>query len=183
MAAIGNFFASLLRIVTPIFAITSMALVGVKNSPSAIVAPLRNWRLVAAALTGSFVLVPLLAVGVSRIVSLSEPFHIGLMLVAVASGAPVIVMLVKSAGGNLALTGAMIVLLAIATIIYMPLALPRLLGGEINVNAATIAWTLTWTMLLPLLIGAAIRAWSLESAQRLAPILAPVAMTTLWCRC
>lgn len=180
MSSVGNFFAVLLRIVTPTFAICSMALVGVRNSPKDIVAPLRNWRLIVAALIASFAVVPLLAWAVSRFLSLSEPFYIGLMLVAVASGAPVIVMFVKSAGGNLALTGAMIVLLSIATIIYMPLALPPALGAEVSVHKATIAFTLTWTMLLPLVIAMGLRAWTLESAQRLAPILAPVATATLW---
>lgn len=180
MAAMGNFFASLLRIVTPIFAISSMALVGVVNSPKNIVAPLRKWGLVAAALISSFIAVPLIALGVSRILSLHASFEIGLFLVATASGAPVIVMLVQSAKGNLALAAAMIVLLAIGTIVFMPLALPRLLAGEVNVNKAAIAITLGWTMLLPLAIGAGIRALSLDWAQSLAQVLRPISMITLW---
>lgn len=116
MVAMGNFYAVLLRTVTPIFAISSMPLVAVKRY----CCPLRDWRLVAAALIASFGLVPPLAWGVSRLLSLAEPFEIGLMFVAVSSGAPVIVMFVQSAGGNLALTGAMIVLLAIASVTYMP---------------------------------------------------------------
>jgi bile acid:Na+ symporter, BASS family len=180
MVAIGNFFAVLLRIVTPIFAISSMALVGVKNNPRDIIAPLRNWRLVAAALIASFGLVPPLAWGVSRLLSLAKPFEIGLMLVAVSSGAPVIVLFVQSAGGNLALTGTMIVLLAVATVIYMPLVLPLALAGEVNVHTATVAMTLVWTMLLPVVIAAGIRVWSRELAQRWAPILAFVSMMSLW---
>jgi len=180
MVAMGNFFLTLLQIVTPIFAISSMALVGVKNNPRDVVLPLLNWRLVAAALIANFGLVPPLAWGVSRLLSLAEPFEIGLMLVAVSSGAPVIVMFVQTAGGNLALTGTMIVLLAIATVIYMPLVLPRALAGDVKVHAVTIAMTLGWTMLLPLVIAAGIRAWARRWAQWLAPILAPVSTTSLW---
>jgi bile acid:Na+ symporter, BASS family len=174
-----DFFAVLLRIVTPIFAIGSMALVGLANSPRALVAPLRNRWLVAGALVASFVLVPLLAWGVTRLLSLDEPFETGLMLVAVASGAPVVVMFVQTARGNLALTGAMIVLLLVGTIIYMPLVLPLVVAADVDVDAVTIAITLGWTMVVPLIIGVAARAWSRKWAQRVVPILRPVTMILL----
>jgi len=175
----SDFFADLLLIVTPIFAVSSMTLVGLGNRPKDVVTPLRDLRFVAVALFASFVFVPLFAWAVSRLFSLDDPFEAGLMLVATAAGAPFVVAFMRIAGGNLALTAAVLVLQLVVTVNYMPIVLPIALGDDVDVDAPAIALNLSWTMLAPLVVGLIIRSWSARRSERLMPFFAPVATTSL----
>lgn len=135
--------------------------------------------MVVSALVGSFVVVPLLAWLVARLIDLDRPFETGLILVATGGGAPFVVQFVRVAGGNLALTAGVLVLLLVGTVIYMPLMLPRILGDEVDVDTAAIALTLTWSMLLPLAIALAVRFWNQGWADRVRLILQPLATVAL----
>lgn len=173
-----EFFTNVLQIATPIFAISSMAAVGLANRPEAIIGPLRNWRLVVTALAAGFLLVPLLAWAVSKLLALDAPFETGLMLVAVAAGAPFVIKFVEIARGNLALATGVLVLLLVATVGYMPIVLPFVLG-DVQVDAGAIAQTLTWTMFAPLVAGVALLSWSRARAGRLRSLLGPVSTVAL----
>lgn len=174
-----DFLEDLVQFATPIFAISSMGSVGLSNTITAIIEPLRRWRVVVSALVGSFVVVPLLAWLVARLIDLDRPFETGLILVATGGGAPFVVQFVRVAGGNLALTAGVLVLLLVGTVIYMPLMLPRILGDEVDVDTAAIALTLTWSMLLPLVGGMAVRFWNKGWADRVRLILQPLATVAL----
>jgi BASS family bile acid:Na+ symporter len=176
---VSDFFSDVLQLVTPVFAITSMAAVGMANSFGQILTPLRHWRRVAGALVASFVIVPLLAWALAQLFSLGAPFEAGLILVGCAAGAPFLIKLTQAAGGDLALAAGLLVLLLVGTVIYLPIVLPLALGDDVSVDAAAIAATLIVTMLVPLALGLLLRLWRWDWAGRIGPVLNLVSTVAL----
>jgi BASS family bile acid:Na+ symporter len=137
------------------FLLASMLELGLRLTPAEVLAPLKNSRNVSVSLVANFLMVPLLAFGIAKLVRLEEPFAIGLLLLALAPGAPFIPKIVQLARGNLAFATGLMVLLMAGTVIVLPLLLPRIVSG-IEVNAGQIAKSLLLTMLLPLFVGLAV---------------------------
>jgi predicted Na+-dependent transporter len=144
---------------------------GLSLTVGQIIDPLRNIRLVVLALVANFLLVPILAVFISRVFSLDKPLEIGLILLATAAGAPFLPKLAEVAKGSAAFSVGLMVLLMVVTIIYLPLVLPLLLG-DVDVNPWDIAQSLIVLMLMPLAIGLFIRARYVETAAKLQPTFA-----------
>ena len=169
---------SLLDIVVLVFAVASMLSAGLTYTVQQIVGPLRNLRLVVLALVANFVLVPLWAVLIARLLSLDEPYEIGLVLVASAAGAPFLIKLVAAADGDVAFAASLLVLLLPATVVYMPIVVP-LIAPDADVGAGAIARPLVTSMLLPLAIGLVVKAVSSDLAERIRPILGPISTAAL----
>lgn len=151
------------------FVVSSVFSVGLRLTVEQIVAPLRRVKLVALVLFVNFLIVPALAVAIAKGLSLSEPQSIGLILVGTAAGAPFLPKLAEVAGGNVALAVALMVLLMIVSLAYLPLALPQALTG-VRVDSLKIARSLLLTMILPLSIGLLIKARRESLAERLQPL-------------
>ena len=139
------------------FVVSSMLAVGLGLTLTEIVTPLRSGRLLAAALGANFVLMPIAALAIASGLQLAEPLRIALLLLATAAGAPFLPKLVGVAKGDLARSVGVMVLLMVVTVGYMPLVLPLLLSG-VSVDAAQIARSLVFLMLIPLAVGLAVRA-------------------------
>ena len=95
---------------------------------------MKNARLVILALLANFVLVPLLASAITRVLPLDQALQIGLVVLATTAGAPFLVKEVQAAKGNLSLGVGLMFLLMVVTIFYVPVVLPLLLPG-VEVNA------------------------------------------------
>ena len=133
---------------------------------SHIIAPLRNVRLVLLALFANFVLIPLIAYIIIRVIPLAEPLQIGLIFLATAAGAPFLPKLVQVVRGDIAFgVGLMVV-----TIIYLPIVLPFLLSG-VQVDPWAIVQSLILLMLIPLAIALFIRAQAPETAATYQPVM------------
>ena len=151
------------------FVLSSMIGMGLGLRVSEIVAPLRNWRLVAQGLLANFVIMPLVALALARVLHLDESMAIGLLLLGMAAGSPFLPTLAQVSKGNLALAVGQMVLLMVITVGYLPLVLPLLLPG-ISVNPAQIAKSLVLMMLLPLGAALAIKASRPDIAAKVKPI-------------
>lgn len=161
-----------------LFVVTTMLAMGLSLTLSQILAPLRNVRLVVVALVANFVLVPLLALALTRLIPLSDPLKIGVILVGVAAGAPFLPKLAQMAHGSVAFGVGLMVLLTIVTIITLPLDLPLLLPG-VRVNPLSIVVSLVLTMLLPLGVALLVRARYPDLAAQLQPFTGQVSNATL----
>ena len=139
------------------FVVSSMLAVGVSLTVGQILAPLRNSRLVSLALLANFVLMPLGALVIARLLRLDEPLGIALLLLGTAAGAPFLPKLAGIAKSNLAFAVGLMVLLMVLTVGYMPLVLPLLIEG-VSVDPAKIARSLVLLMLLPLGAGLLVKA-------------------------
>jgi len=70
------------------FVVSSMLAMGLNLTVQQIVAPLRNVRLVSLALVANFVLMPLGAIGLARLLHLDQGHAVGLLVLGAAAGAP-----------------------------------------------------------------------------------------------
>jgi BASS family bile acid:Na+ symporter len=152
-----------------VFVLSSMLSMGLGLNVRQITAPLRNLRLVAMSLLANFVLMPAGAVVLARALRLDQPLGMGLLLLGMAAGAPFLPMLAQIAKGNLAFAVALMVLLMVITVAYLPLVLPLLLAG-VSVNPAKIARSLVLLMLLPLAGALAVNAKLPAAAARVKPV-------------
>jgi len=148
----------------------SMLAMGLGLTLSQIIQPLKNVRLVVLALLANFVLVPLLAYGISLIIPLEDALKIGLMILAASAGAPFLVLEAQGARANLALAVGLMTLLMVVTIFFLPLVLPLLLTG-IDVDAWSIAKSLIVLMLIPLILGLLVRSNAPDTAKKWQPIM------------
>ena len=135
-----------------------------------IVQPLKNVRLLVLVLLANFVLVPLLGVGIMRIIPLDDSLKVVLLIVAASVGAPPLVLEAWAAKGNMGVAVAVMVLLMVVTVFYLPVVLPPLLTG-VEVDARGIAESLIVGMLIPLIVGLLIKAYMPDTAKNWAPAL------------
>ena len=161
-----------------VFVISSTLSVGLGLTVQEILAPLRNGRLVALSLLANFVLAPVVAIGLARVLGLEEPLGIGLLLVSVAGGAPFLLKLADLAKGDMPFAVGLMIVLMVITVGYMPLVLPHVLDN-VAVNPAGIARSLILLMLIPLALGLALRAWQSSVAARVRSFVAPVSSISM----
>jgi arsenite transporter len=152
------------------FVVASMLAMGLSLTMAQILQPLKNARLVILALLANFVLVPLLAYGITLLIPLDQSLKTGLIVLSTVAGAPFLVKEVQAAKGDIALGVGLMFLLMIVTIFYVPLVLPLLLQG-VEVNGWDIAKSLIMTMLIPIVLGLLVRSNAPEDAQQWAPVL------------
>jgi bile acid:Na+ symporter, BASS family len=148
------------------FVVSSMLAVGLSLTIAQIMEPLRNGKLVFVALLANFVLMPLGALAIARVLRLDQPLGTALLLLGAAAGAPFLPKLAGIAKGNLAFAVGLMVLLMVLTVAYMPLVLPLLLGG-VTVDPLKIARSLLLLMLLPLGIGLTVNRQFRSVAERM----------------
>ncbi len=160
------------------FVVSSMLAVGLSLTVGQILVPLRNPRLVILSLVANFLLMPLVALLIARVLRLDQPLAVALLLLGGAAGAPFLPKLAGAAKGNLAFAVGLMVLLMVLTVAYMPLVMPLLLEG-VSVDPMQIARSLVMLMLLPLVIGLAVRARYAVFAGRTAPVLNKVSTLSL----
>ena len=151
------------------FVVSSMLVMGMSERLGDVVAPLKNPRMVTAALIVNFVAAPLLALLLSRVIPLQPAHAIGLLLLGGGAGTPFIPKLAEVAGGNLAFSVAIMVLLMFGSIVFMPVALPYLVPG-LSADPLAIAKPLV-LLLLPLAIGFALSARWERTSERVLPYL------------
>ena len=174
------------NIVVITFAVSSMLSVGLSYDFRALVRPLRRLRAVFRALIANFVLVPLLAIAIERVIPLDPPLALGLTLLAGAAGAPFLVKLAKAARRDLALSAALLLLLVPATVVFMPFYVPLAmkhptLSGLTYLPGSTMALAvpLLSTMILPVVVGLIVNAVTPRWAARLAPLIGKLATVAL----
>jgi BASS family bile acid:Na+ symporter len=152
------------------FVVSSMLAMGAGLTVIQIVEPLRNARLVLLALFANFVLTPLGALALAKLLWLDEPLGDGLLVLGCAAGAPFLPKLAEIAKGNLAFAIGAMVLLMVTTVAYVPFVLPLLLPG-VSVDPWSIARSLMLLMLLPLGAGLLLKAFFEQVAERLKPLI------------
>lgn len=164
-------FEALAQLSGVTFVVASMLAMGMGLTMPMILAPLRRWGIVSLALLVNFVVVPLAALGIAEVLALDPALRDGLLILAVAAGAPFLPKLAQGAGGDVAFAVGLMVVLMVATVIVLPIALPWLLEG-VSIGAWSIARSLIVLMLVPLGLALAVRAHWPETAAAFEPVLA-----------
>ena len=157
-------------VVMLIWVVFSMLAMGTGLTLARITERLRNVRLVLLALLANFVLMPIGAEALAKVLRLDEPFEVGLLLLGCAAGGPFLPTLAERAKGDPAFAVSTTVLLMVVTVGYLPIVLPLLFPG-VTVDPWPIARFLVLLLLLPLAAGLALNALYGGLAARMKPIL------------
>lgn len=156
-----------------IFMVGNLLEVGLRLEIDEAFAALRNGRFVVTSLVWCFVLGPALAVLLTKVVPLAEPYALGLVLLGMAPCSPAIPVMMRKSGGSLAYMSAFMLMAYAGTVVLMPFMVPWLATG-FSADTWTIAKPLVFLIAIPLVIGAAIRRAGRTVAERAAPIVKKV---------
>jgi BASS family bile acid:Na+ symporter len=166
----ANFLQNLLGVTLVAFMVASLLEVGLKLEIREALAALRNLQFVTLSLLWAFALGPMLALLLSRVVPLSEPYAIGLILLGMTPCAPFTPMFAEKANGDFGYMAAFMILAAVGTVVVMPVATPILLPG-FAADAWTIARPLVLYVAMPLAAGLLIRLVSETFVDRINPLV------------
>jgi BASS family bile acid:Na+ symporter len=142
---------------------------GLQVTGSQILAAIRQRRLLAKALLANFVLLPFVALLLSRLVQMPPEIAIGFLLAAAAPGAPFSTKLAEISDADLPFAVGLMFILAVLATVTTPLAANLLLPAEATaqLNSLQVIRTLVQYQLIPLLLGLAVHHWWVSAAGRL----------------
>jgi len=168
-----------------VFTVSNLAAMGLQVRASEVAVALRDWKSVALIFAWGWLLGPALGLLITWALPLAEPFVIVVLLASLAPCAPFLQQMVEKARGDMGFAGAFIPLVTIGTVVLMPVMGPLLIHG-LAIDAWALAQPLLLTILLPLLVGAALRHFAESAATRLFPALKRLALlstllTVVWC--
>ncbi|MCE9562153.1 MAG: bile acid:sodium symporter [Planctomycetes bacterium] len=170
---VWEFLESASKFAVLVFVVTCMVTAGLGLSVRAIVTPLRRVRLVLLALLANFVIAPGIAYGLTELIPLDRSHAIGLLLLGGAAGAPFLPKLAEVCNGDIAFSVGLMLLLMVASVVFMPIALPLMVPG-LSAEPWPLLRPLLFTMLLPLAAGMVAKGRSDRWASRLQPVFGKV---------
>ena len=174
----SELISTLANLFTTAFVVTSMFSFGLRLTIAEIIEPLRDIRLLLVTLAANFVIVPLTALLLANLLGLEEDLRVGLILISLVAGAPLVPKLAQIAKANIAFAVASTALLVVATVIYLPLVFPLVLPG-VRLDAMNIIRPLAIQIVLPLVLGLIVDYISKDEADVLLPVLGQIANVSL----
>lgn len=164
-----------------LFTVSNLAVMGLQVKSAEVIAGLKQPKTVAAIFVWGWVLGPALGLLIVWALPLSAPFVVGLLLYSLAPCAPFFPLMVPKARGDMSFAGALVPLVVVGTVIFMPLMAPLLIKG-----LALSTWALTKmllvTVLLPMAVGVVLREYARTVATKIFPTVNVIAkLSTLAC--
>lgn len=168
-----------------IFTVTNLAAMGLQVMMPDVMGALKNKKAIVLIFVWGWVAGPALGYLITWVLPLAEPYVIVVFLCSLAPTAPFLQQMVSKARGDMPFAGALIPLVAIGTVVLMPLMAPLMIKG-VAISTWSLAKPLLLTILLPLIIGAAIRYYSDTVATKIFPATKLIAqlstlLTIVWC--
>jgi BASS family bile acid:Na+ symporter len=185
MNAVMQFLQTTFGPLVLVFTVSNLAAMGLQVKMPEVVVALRNKKSLALIFVWGWVLGPAVGYLITRVLPLAEPYVVVVLLASLAPCAPFLQQMVEKARGDMGFAGALIPLVAIGTVVLMPLMAPLLIKG-LTISTWALAKPLLLTILLPLVIGAAIRHYAATGATKIFPAVKGLAllstvMTIAWC--
>jgi BASS family bile acid:Na+ symporter len=139
-------------IVLPVFVFLTMLNVGLTQKLNDIVKYLKDRHFSIRMLVANFILAPLLMWGLLQFFTVEPYLRIGLSIFSICAGAPFLIKLTQLSEHDLALGASTMITLVLATVIIVPLLLPRIVP-QIQIDGILIAWTLLKQLIFPIVLG------------------------------
>ena len=155
-------------LVAMFYAVSNLASMGLELDLRETIKSLRSVRVLGLTLGWSWVVGPAFAVLLTKVLPMAEPYAIGLVIFGLAPTAPALPLFIRIARADMSLAAAIMPLAVVGTVVLMPLMAPRLIDG-LTVSAWAIAKPLLLTVLLPLVVGVAVRIYASRVADRIFP--------------
>jgi len=156
-----------------IFTVANLAAIGLELNLREALRTLRSARAIGLILVWGWIVGPALAWLVVRLIPVRDGHAAGLLLISLAPTAPFFPLMVRKARGDMSFGGAFMLLATLGTVLFLPLMAPRLIEG-LTVDAWSLAKPLLLMVLLPMLIGGAIRVFSHDAADKLFPVVTKI---------
>jgi len=152
----NEFLSHALTPVILIYVVSAMLALGLGQTVGQIFQPLRNMRITISAVVASYIILPLIAASIARLLDLDQSLRYGLVLMAMAAGAEIGPLLTATSNANVRLSGGILVMSIGITIVYLPLMLGVFLP-DVQFPVGHLLLKLCLTIVAPLLIGLFIR--------------------------
>ncbi len=175
MSAFMHFLEITLNPLVLIFTVSNLAAMGLQVKMPDVLAAFQNKKNLLLIFVWGWVLGPAFGLLITKILPLDEPYVIVVLLTSLAPCAPFLQQMVGKANGDVGFAGALIPLVAVGTVVFMPLMAPYMITG-LTISAWALAKPLLLTILLPLIIGAAIRHYADQGATRIFPAVKGLAL-------
>lgn len=170
-----QFLETTLNPLVLIFTVSNLAAMGLQVKMPDVTAALKDKKALALIFVWGWVLGPAIGLLITRILPLDEPYVIVVLLCSLAPCAPFLQQMVGKANGDVGFAGALIPLVAVGTVVLMPVMAPYLIKG-LTISAWALAKPLLLTILIPLMIGAAIRHFADSGATKIFPAVKGIAL-------
>jgi len=185
MSAVMQFLETTFGPLVFLFTVANLAAMGLQVRMPEVAAAFRNKKSLALIFVWGWVLGPAFGYLITRVLPLAEPYVVVVLLASLAPCAPFLQQMVGRARGDMGFAGALIPLVAIGTVLLMPLMAPFLIAG-LTISTWALAKPLLLTILLPLVVGALMRHYAGNGATRIFPAVKGLAqlstvLTILWC--
>lgn len=175
MNAVTDLIQTIFNPTVLIFTVSNLAAMGLQVMVPNLVAALRDKRFLALVLVWGWVLGPAIGYLITKALPLEEPYVIVVLLTSLAPCAPFLQQVVGKARGEMNFAAAFIPLTAVGTVVLMPLMAPMLIQG-LTISTWALAKPLLLTVLLPLIIGVAIRKYAATLANKIFPAVKAIAV-------
>jgi BASS family bile acid:Na+ symporter len=177
MSTVMQFLEAAFTPVVLIFTATNLFFMGLEVKIDGVLTGLKNKKAIALIIVWSWVLGPALAYLIAWVLALDEPYVIGLLLSSLAPVAAYLPLAVEKARGDMNFAAALLPLVMVGTVIFMPLLTPLMVKGA-AVSSWVIAKPLLLGVFLPLVIGIPIRHFAESAARKIIPAVKVIAKIT-----
>jgi BASS family bile acid:Na+ symporter len=166
-------------IVCVLYAVANLGSMGLEINLRDAIQSSRSVRVLGLTLGWSWLIGPALAVLITKLLPLAEPYAVGLLIFSLAPTAPALPLFIRIARADMSLAAGVMPLSVVGTVVLMPLLAPVLIPG-LTVSSWALAKPLLLTVLLPLVIGVAIKVYAARVADKILPTVKKIAgLTTL----
>jgi BASS family bile acid:Na+ symporter len=173
-----DFVMPLAKLSLLVFVMSALLGTGATLTVRQILEPLRNIRLVITSFAASFLIVPLIAIVITRIHPLEEPLQIGLILLSMTAGSEALPKITGIVKGNTGYAVGLMCLQIIVSLVYVPLLISVLLP-EVSINHFKLVMKLVLFVLLPLMGGLLRKARHELAAAKMEHVLHKISMVSL----
>jgi BASS family bile acid:Na+ symporter len=185
MSTIMQFFETTFPPLVLIFTVSNLAAMGLQVRMPEVAVALRNKKSIALIFVWGWLVGPAFGYLITKVLPLAEPYVVVVLLCSLAPCAPFLQQMVAKARGDMGFAGAFVPLVMVGTVVLMPLMAPVLIKG-VTISTSSLAKPLLLTILLPLVIGAAIRHLADQGATKIFPAVKGLALlstllTIVWC--
>jgi len=150
------------------FTVSGMATMGLQSRMSEVIAAFMDKKTMALIFVWGWVVGPVLGYLIAMVLPLAEPYVIGLLLYSLAPCAPFLPVMVGTARGEVSFAAALVPIVAVGTVVFMPLMGPLMIEG-LTISAWDLAKVLLMYILIPLTLGAALRYFVDTAATKIFP--------------
>jgi BASS family bile acid:Na+ symporter len=177
MSEIIQFLETIFSPLILLFTVSNLAVMGLQAKMPEVIAVFKSKKSLALIFVWGWVLGPALGLLIAWVLPLAEPYVIVVLLCSLAPCAPFLPPMVEKARGDVSFAGAFVPLVAVGTVVLMPLIAPLLIKG-LAISTVALAKPLFLTLLVPLVIGAATRHYAGTAATKIFPAVKGFALLT-----